>query len=93
MSERIPSGIRVTWSATTCWKKTGTVLAFAPAGVDVLVALGRALAPNERLNRDRVSSYDHYVVAAPRGGKSQIIDLCTPFADTVKREQVDGTQD
>lgn len=87
MSEIIKPGTRVTWTsqANAGYKtKVGTVLAFVPAWVDPIKALGRLREPHERADGLGASRYDRYLVAVPRGGRSKLVDIYTPYVSIVK---------
>lgn len=84
----IETGKKVTWISSYKRKK-GTVLAFCPAWENPCDALERtrgvALLPNERsVDGMPASKNDRYLVAVPRGGKSKLVDIYTPYVSLVK---------
>jgi hypothetical protein len=92
MTKIIPNGTTVTWSNNTVYGpkfKTGTVLVYVPAWEKPYNVLGRSLEPNERIVNKadglKASKNARYLVAVPRGGKSALVDIYTPYVSQVVR--------
>lgn len=84
MDSPIPIGTTVTWKPAGFRFHVGTVLAFVPAWEHPLNALGRFLEPHERADGLGRTQSIRYLVAVPRGGKSELVDIYTPRASLVK---------